>query len=85
MISACPTWVRAAGADACSRRWLVVFVPCLVVASHHDGAPRLGHQLLDDYLAMVACEINDRPRKILNWKKPSEVFAELVTANASTA
>ena len=38
-----------------------------------------------DYLAMVACEINDRPRKILNWKKPSEVFAELVTANASTA
>jgi IS30 family transposase len=24
------------------------------------------------YLAMVACEINDRPRKILNWKKPSE-------------
>ena len=38
-----------------------------------------------DYLAMVACEINDRPRKILNWKKPSEIFAELVTANASTA
>ena len=37
------------------------------------------------YLAMVACEINDRPRKILNWKKPSEIFAELVTANASIA
>ena len=35
--------------------------------------------------AMVACEINDRPRKILNWKKPSEIFAELVIANASTA
>jgi IS30 family transposase len=37
------------------------------------------------YLAMVACEINDRPRKIHNWKKPSEIFAELVEANASTA
>jgi len=30
------------------------------------------------YLAAVACEINDRPRKIHDWKKPSEIFAELV-------
>ncbi|PRY10227.1 IS30 family transposase, partial [Pseudosporangium ferrugineum] len=37
-----------------------------------------------NYLAMVASEINDRPRKIHNWKKPSEIFAELVEANAST-
>ncbi|SDS79381.1 Transposase and inactivated derivatives, IS30 family [Actinoplanes derwentensis] len=37
------------------------------------------------YLAMVASEINDRPRKIHNWKKPSEIFAELVEENASTA
>jgi IS30 family transposase len=37
-----------------------------------------------NYLAMVACEINDRPRKIHNWKKPSELFTELVEANAST-
>src|SRR3954469_407782 len=37
------------------------------------------------YLAMVASEINDRPRKIHNWKKPSEIFTELVEANASTA
>jgi len=36
------------------------------------------------YLAMVASEINDRPRKIHNWKKPSEIFAELVEENAST-
>jgi IS30 family transposase len=36
------------------------------------------------YLATVACEINDRPRKIHNWKKPSEIFTELVEANAST-
>jgi len=35
------------------------------------------------YLAAVACEINDRPRKIHDWKKPSEIFAELVE-NAST-
>lgn len=25
------------------------------------------------YLAMVASDINDRPRKIHNWKKPSEI------------
>jgi IS30 family transposase len=37
------------------------------------------------YLAMVACDINDRPRKIHNWKKPSELFTELVEADASTA
>ncbi len=37
-----------------------------------------------NYLATVASEINDRPRKILNWKKPSELFAELVEAHAST-
>ena len=36
------------------------------------------------YLAMVASEINDRPRKIHSWKKPSEIFTELVEANAST-
>jgi IS30 family transposase len=36
------------------------------------------------YLAMVASDINDRPRKIHNWKKPSEIFTELVEANAST-
>jgi IS30 family transposase len=37
------------------------------------------------YLAMVACDINDRPRKIHNWKKPSEVFAELIASDASAA
>jgi transposase, IS30 family len=36
------------------------------------------------YLAMVASDINDRPRKIHNWKKPSELFTELVESNAST-
>jgi IS30 family transposase len=33
---------------------------------------------------MVASEINDRPRKIHNWKKPSELFAELIETHAST-
>src|SRR3954469_12853520 len=37
-----------------------------------------------NYLAMVAAEINDRPRKIFDWKKPSEIFTELVEADAST-
>lgn len=37
------------------------------------------------YLAMVASDINDRPRKIHNWKKPSELFTELVESHASTA
>jgi IS30 family transposase len=37
------------------------------------------------YLAMVACEINDRPRKIHDWKKPSEIFAELIASDASAA
>jgi transposase, IS30 family len=37
------------------------------------------------YLAMVACDINNRPRKIHNWKKPSEVFAELIASDASAA
>ena len=38
-----------------------------------------------NYLATIASEINDRPRKIHNWKKPSELFTELVEAHASTA
>jgi IS30 family transposase len=38
-----------------------------------------------EYLATIASEINDRPRKIHNWKKPSEMFIELVESNASTA
>ncbi len=36
------------------------------------------------YLAMVASDINDRPRKIHNWKEPSELFTELVETYAST-
>ena len=37
------------------------------------------------YLAAIAAEINDRPRKIHDWRKPSEVFTDLLEADASTA
>jgi hypothetical protein len=37
------------------------------------------------YLAAVTAEINDRPRKIHDWKKPSEVFTELLEVDASIA
>jgi len=37
------------------------------------------------YLVMIASDINDRPRKIHAWKKPSEILAELVESPASTA
>lgn len=45
-----------------------------------------GVQITSDphYLAAVAAEVNDRPRKIHGWKKPSEVFTELLEADAST-
>jgi IS30 family transposase len=40
-----------------------------------------------DYLAFVAAQLNDRPRKTLGWKTPAEAFATLLThppvANAS--
>jgi integrase/recombinase XerD len=53
-----------------------VFVPCLVVASQHDGAPRLGHQLLDDYLAMVAARC--RPNTVLATAFDLKVFFSVV-------
>jgi IS30 family transposase len=37
-----------------------------------------------DYRARVAAEINDRPREIFDWKKPSEIFTELVESHAPT-
>jgi IS30 family transposase len=32
-----------------------------------------------DYLQAVADKLNDRPRRILGWRKPNEAFAELLT------
>ena len=31
-----------------------------------------------DYLKFVAAEMNGRPRKVLGWKTPAEVYAEAV-------
>lgn len=47
-------------------------------------APLTGRDSLSMRDAVLAAEINDRPRKIHRWKKPSEVFAELLAADAST-
>jgi transposase, IS30 family len=32
-----------------------------------------------DYLAYVADQLNNRPRKTLNWKTPGEAYAELLS------
>jgi transposase, IS30 family len=32
-----------------------------------------------DYLAFVAAELNDRPRKTLGWKTPAEAFLDLLS------
>ncbi|GAA1300545.1 IS30 family transposase [Saccharothrix xinjiangensis] len=47
--------------------------------------PLRGRDSLTVTDAIIAAEINDRPRKIHNWKKPGEVFTELLEADASTA
>src|SRR5260370_17050897 len=77
VISACPVLVRAAGADACSRRWLVMFVRCVVGATQQDGGPRLGPRVLDDYLAMVAAR--SRPNTVLATAFDLKVFFTVVS------
>ena len=37
------------------------------------------------YLTATTAQINNRPRKIHSWKNPSEIFTELLEADASTA
>ncbi|MGH3577074.1 MAG: IS30 family transposase, partial [Mycobacterium sp.] len=32
-----------------------------------------------DYLSTVAAELNNRPRRILGYRTPAEVFTELLT------
>jgi IS30 family transposase len=31
-----------------------------------------------DYLAFIAAQLNDRPRKTLGWKTPAEAFHDLL-------
>lgn len=37
-----------------------------------------------DYLQAVADELNNRPRTIFGFKKPKEVFAELLTSGVAS-
>ncbi|MGO9353323.1 MAG: tyrosine-type recombinase/integrase [Mycobacterium sp.] len=53
-----------------------MFVPCLVAAAQDDSAPRLGHRLLDDYLAMVAARC--RPNTVLATAFDLKVFFTVV-------
>lgn len=39
----------------------------------------------EEYLDAVAEELNDRPRKTLGWRKPSEVFLGLINNDSLTA
>ena len=64
-------WER--GTNENTNRWLREYFP--------KGTPIPDDP---DYLWAVAREINGRPRKILGWKKPSEVFAELLTSEIAS-
>ena len=54
---------------------VAVFVPCLVCPVDGGGFPRLGHGLLDDYLAMVAART--RPNTVLATAFDLKVFLGL--------
>jgi len=36
-----------------------------------------------DYLWVVAAEVKGRPRKVLGWRNPAGVFAELLTSGVA--
>jgi IS30 family transposase len=48
-------------------------------------APK-GVDITDDQanLDAVACELNNRPRRILDCRTPAEVFAEILTGNIAS-
>lgn len=65
-------WER--GTNENTNRWIREYFP-------------KGTEITDDqaYLDSVAADLNDRPRRILGFRKPSEVFAEMINdALAST-
>jgi IS30 family transposase len=45
-----------------------------------------GTEITDDqtYLALVARELNNRPRRILDYRTPAEVFTDLLTSSIAT-
>jgi IS30 family transposase len=66
-------WER--GTNEATNRWIREYFPHGTVIPNDPAK-----------LAAAADELNDRPRRILGYKKPSEVFAELIAAAvASTA
>jgi len=66
-------WER--GTNESTNRWIREYLPRGTVIPHDA-----------DRLAAIADELNDRPRRILGYKKPKEVFAELLTSGiASTS
>jgi IS30 family transposase len=58
-------WER--GTNEHTNRWIREYLPRGTVIPNDP-----------DQLAAIADELNDRPRRILGYKKPSEVFAELL-------
>lgn len=64
-------WER--GTNENTNRWLREYFP--------KGTPITSDP---DYLQAVADELNDRPRAILGFKKPKEVFAELLTSSIAS-
>jgi IS30 family transposase len=66
-------WER--GTNESTNRWIREYLPRGTVIPNDP-----------DQLAAIADELNDRPRRILGYKKPKEVFAELLTSGiASTS
>ncbi len=59
-------WER--GTNEATNRWIREYLP--------RGTPIPTDP---DHLAAIADELNDRPRRILGYKKPKEIFAELLT------
>jgi IS30 family transposase len=64
-------WER--GTNESTNRWIREYLPRGTVIPHDA-----------QHLAAIADELNDRPRRILGYKKPKEVFAELLTSGIAS-
>jgi IS30 family transposase len=64
-------WQR--GTNESTNRWIREYLPRGTVIPNDP-----------DHLAAIADELNDRPRRILGYKKPKEVFAELLTSEIAS-
>jgi RibD C-terminal domain len=64
-------WER--GTNESTNRWIREYLPRGTVIPNDP-----------DRLAAIADELNDRPRRILGYKKPKEVFAELLLQGSAS-